>query len=172
MEPKVLDTLAKESEDLKNKVLSELDGNIPEDIQHNFNDTSQYFSDQVLGSWRRQKRYDELIEYIHYQCETGGGEDFWKQVLIDLAIEKDEERALKLLRGLIPGRVAMYKAILKKKKQNPDNYMLDIGLASLVGHVMTVYSEYVFILENKPEESKDQKEIAKVKKEIKKILNT
>ncbi len=171
MEPKVLETLTKESEELKNKVLYELNNNVPKDIKHFFSDTAEYFRDEILANWRLQKRYDELIEYIHYQYDTGGGEEFWKQVLLDLrAIEKDEKRALRLLQGLLPGRIAMHKATLKKMKQYPDNYILDIGLAKCVGEIMSVYFEIVFILENKPEEFKNQKEIAKVKKEIKKIL--
>lgn len=80
MEPEAINTLVEEAEVLREKIRRELEGNVPKELEYLFNDTCEFFEEEVLANWRRAERHDELIDYILYQYPEDGGADFWKQV--------------------------------------------------------------------------------------------
>lgn len=67
MEPKALNTLAKEADELRTNTLETFSGSLPDSIAYIFNDTSEFFEQEVLVIWRMSERFDELIDYILYQ---------------------------------------------------------------------------------------------------------
>ena len=125
-----------------------------------------FFQKETLAEWRRQEKYDELIEYILYQYEENGGEEFWQQVLLDLRLKKDEERAHKLLNGLYPKRAEKFWVALKNYKKYPNNHFCAANVAKAKGEVMKVLYEHAFVLENKPEEDQNQELVKLVRKRI------
>lgn len=100
---------------MKQGVANELEGQAPEELATIFSDTSVYFRDDVLSRWRIAKRYDDLTDYISYVYFDHDGDTFWGQALLDLRMLKDSEGALRLLEGLLPGRRAKYRAMLKRQ---------------------------------------------------------
>ena len=166
MEPDSLNTLAKESESLKEEVLASLSGKPPEKLAYLFCDTSYFFTDETLAEWRRQERYDELVEYILFNYEEGGEFHFWKQVLLDLRLRKDEIRAHTMLDGLYPGRLEKFKGALNKLKKHPENHFCIAAFYKAKGDVMDLLYEHAFLLENKPEQDQNRALVDMVRKRI------
>ena len=158
MEPDSVNRLVEEAEELRKEVLSCFSGDPPEKIKYLFGDTSFFFQEEALAEWRRQERFDELIEYILYQYEETGGEEFWQQVLLDLRLKKDEARAHKLLNGLYPARAEKYRIAVKNYKKHPENHFSAANCAKAKGEVMKVLYEHAFVLENKAEEEQNKEE--------------
>ena len=171
MEPEVIDTWAKEAEDMNQETLRCFKGKPPKVIEYIFDTKSFFFQEEVLSEWRRQERYDELIEYILYQHEEHGGEKLWQQVLLDLRQKKDEKISFRLLEGLYLGRAKIFWIKLKNAKKYPDNYLCVVDVSIAKGEVMKVLYEHAFILENKPKKDRDERRIEKVRSHIKDILN-
>ncbi len=170
MEPKAINTLVEEAELLKAKAKKEISNSLPESLQHLFSDNSEFFVDEVLAQWRREERFDELIEYVLYQYSERGGEVFWKQVLLDLRLKKDEERAIQMLEGLIPGRMELCMIAQKNVKRFPDNYLSAANLLIAKGEVLKVFYEMAYILENRSAREIDKKKIASIKSEVEKLI--
>jgi hypothetical protein len=170
MEPVSVNTLVEESEELKRSVLEGLSGEIPSQLRHLFNETNMFFQDEVLSQWRNLERYDELIDYIVYQYGEQGGEDLWKQVLLDLRLNKDVDKAIRLLDGLLPGRMGLYKSASKNSKKFPNNYLSAVSLSVITGEVMKVLYEYAFLLENQSADMRDEAKIKYIKGLISKSL--
>ncbi|ABC28907.1 hypothetical protein HCH_02076 [Hahella chejuensis KCTC 2396] len=171
MEPQAVNTLVDEAESLQESVSGQLKGCIPDELKHLFKDTSLFFQEEILAQWRIQERYDELIDYILYQHEEHGGEDFWKQVLLDLRLKKDEVRAFRMLEGLLPKRLDRVKVCSKNLKKYPDNYLSAANLGVAKGEALKVLYEYAYILENKPADQIDKAKVKKVKGQIEKVLS-
>ena len=171
MEPDAVNKLAEEAEDMKKEVLALFPGKLPSRIKHLFGDMSIFFDEEVISEWRRQERFDELIEYILYQYDERGGEEIWQQVLLDLRIKNDEIRANKLLDGLYLGRAELFWVALKNSNEHPDNHFSAANLAKARGEVMKVLYEQAFIAENKPEEEQDTTQVEKVRSKIQEILS-
>ncbi|WMS88923.1 hypothetical protein [Pleionea litopenaei] len=171
MESKAANTLVKEVEKLKKKAKADLSGNLPAALEHLFSEDSLFFDEEILTQWRRDERFDELIEYVSYQYDERGGEEFWKQVLLDLRLKKEEKKALKLLDGLLPGRMKLLKAAKKNLDKFPGNYLSETTYLVAKGEVLKVLYEYAFIIENKPAEQVNKSDSEKIKKKIQKILN-
>jgi len=171
MESKAANTLVKEAEKLKKKAKADLSGNLPAALEHLFSENSLFFDEEILVQWRREERFDELIEYISYQYDERGGEEFWKQVLLDLRLKKEEKKALKLLDDLLPGRMKLLKAAKKSLDKFPSNYLSETTYFIAKGEVLKVLYEYAFIIENKPAEQVNKSDSEKIKKKIQKILN-
>src|SRR5687768_7713762 len=104
MEPESVNKIANRAEEMRAEVLRSFSGKPPQLIEYIFGDTSFFFLEEALAEWRRQEKYDELIEYILHVYAESGGEELWQQVLLDLRLKKDEQRAHKLLDGLYPAR--------------------------------------------------------------------
>ena len=166
MEPKALNTLEIEAEALQEKVKSDLGGNIPKDIECLFSATSFFFLEQTLANWRRSERYDELIEYILWNYAERGGAEFWKQVLLDLRLKKDEKRAHRLLDGLYVGRSKRFWEALRNSKKHPENHFAVAACAQVKGEVMEVLYEHAFLLENTPEAEHDIELVQLVRQRI------
>ncbi len=92
-------------------------------------------------------------------------------MLLDLRLKKDESRALRLLEGLYPGRAEKFWIKVKNAKKFSDNYLSAVGVAIAKGEVMKVLYEHAFILENKPEENRDEQKIQEVQNKINEILS-
>lgn len=170
MEPESVNALAEEAENMKAEVLQYFSGKPPERIRHLFGDMSFFFQEEVLAEWRKQERFDELIEYILYQYEEGGGEEFWQQVLLDLRLKKDEVRAHRLLDGLYPARAERFWMALQNYRKHPDNHFSAASCAKARGEVMSVLYEHAFLLENKPKEEQNDALISLVRSRISEII--
>jgi len=171
MEPESVNTLVDEAEKLKKEVLSSFSGKPPEKIEYLFGDMSDFFHEETLAEWRRQERFDELIEYILYQYKEAGGEEFWQLVLLDLRLKKDEIRAHKLLNGLYPARADAFWVALKNYKENPDNHFSASKCAKTKGEVMKVLYEHAFVLENKPNDEQNKELVNLVRSRINEIAH-
>ncbi len=171
MEPEALHTLENEVEALKEKVKSELNCDIPEDIEYLFSETAFFFQEEALENWRRSERFDELIDYILWNYAEGGGVDFWKQVLLDLRLKKDEDRAHKLLDGLYYGRASRFWVALKNYRKYPENHLSTAACSEAKGSVMAVLYEHAFLLENKPESEQNRDRVELVRNRIWEISN-
>lgn len=171
MEPKAVNTLVREAETLQKAVSKSLNGDIPHEIKHLFKDTSLFFQEEVLAKWRIQERFDELVDYIIYQFEEFGGEELWKQVLLDLRQKKDEKTAFRMLEGLLPGRMDRVKVCSKSLKKYPDNYLSAANLGIAKGEALKVLYEYAYILENKPADHIDKTKVNKIKLQVEKVLS-
>lgn len=171
MEPKSKSTLISEAESLQESVSDQLNGAVPSELKHLFKDTSLFFQEEVLAKWRIQERYDELVDYIIYQYEAQGGEIFWKQILLDLRLKKDEARAFRMLEGLLPARLDQVKVCSKNLKKHPDNYLSSANLGIAKGEALKVLYEYAFILENKPADKIDKVKVKKIKAQVEKVLS-
>ncbi|MBU2985952.1 hypothetical protein KO528_11360 [Saccharophagus degradans] len=166
MEPDAVNTLEVEAEALKQKVINDLGENIPKDIEYLFNETAFFFLEEALANWRRSERYDELIEYILWNYKEKGGVEFWKQVLLDLRLKKDEDRAHKLLDGLYKGRSKRFWVAQKNFKKYPENHFSATACAQAKGEVMEVLYEHAFLLENKPEKEQNNERVQLVRQRI------
>ncbi|MBB1307812.1 hypothetical protein [Pseudoalteromonas sp. SR43-5] len=166
MEPEALNTLELEAENLKQKVKDDLGENIPKDIEYLFCETAFFFLDEALANWRRFERYDELIEYILWNYKEKGGVEFWKQVLLDLRLKKDEDRAHRLLDGLYAGRSKRFWDALKNFKKHPENHFSAATCAQAKGEVMEVLYEHAFLVENKPEAEQNTERVQLVRQRI------
>lgn len=174
IDPEIVETMLQEAEKLRKKYLSDLEnGNTDEVINTLFAEDSPYIARKMMFRWRAEKRYDELIDYIHYYYSYEGGYDLWSQVLLDLEMDKDEEKLFKLLRVLLSGRIETYEETLKRlKKSKPSEaYYYKVCLVACIGEIMEFYWQYVFILENKYEDQKDKKHIERIKKEISRFID-
>lgn len=170
-EPKALNTLISESEDLKDRTRKELPQELPAEIETLFGDWSEYFSEQVIFKWREEKRFDELIECILYQYEEFDGHPPWEQVLLDLRISKDEFRAERLLEGLLKQREKKLRGTLAKLKKKPHDLNLEVALTIHKASVLVLLAELEFIIANKSEDGLDKDKLEALRKRIKKIQN-
>ena len=170
MEPKSLNTLVVESEKLKKTVQKNASKGILKDIEHLFSDNSFFFDQEVIANWRRENRFDELIDYIIYQYSDRGGEELWKQVLLDLRIIKDDQRCFRLLDGLLPGRKELLKVALKNEKKYPNNYLISAEVGICKGEVLKLYYEYAYIVENRAADEVDKALSKRLQKEVKSII--
>lgn len=171
MKPEAVDVLASEADQLKRDILNDLAGSPPAKMAHLFSDSSFFFQEEVLSKWREQGRFDEIIDCVLYQYDERGGEEFWKQVLLDLRLNEDYDRAFRLLDGLLPGRMEQYRAAAKSKKRFPSNYLSAANLSIATGEVMKVLYEYAYILENRSPDKVDKMKICRIKGEIEIILS-
>lgn len=171
MEPESVNKLVDEADELRKQVLSEFSGKPPEKIEYLFGDMSSFFEEETLAEWRRQERFDELIEYILYQNEETGGEELWQSVLLDLRLKKDETRAHKLLNGLYPARAEAFWVALDNRKKYPENHFSVSNCAIAKGEVMKVLYEHAFVLENKPNEQQNKELVELVRSRINEIAN-
>ena len=171
MEPDAINTLVKETESLVRDLRSEFKDGVPDRIKSIFSDTSKYLEVVITDEWRQHKRYDELIEYISYLYGEHGGERLWTQVLLDLRLNGDEKRALRLLGNLCPGREEKFWIAVEKANEFPDNYICKVEVAKKKGDVMKVLYEYAYILENKPSHERNEEEIEEIKERILEIIN-
>lgn len=170
MEPEAVNKILEESEILRIKVLDELNAEPPEEIKYIFNEYSSFFEALIFEKWREQERFDALIDYILYEYEYGKGEEIWTQVLLDLRLKNDENRAFKLLRGLMAGRSELFWDAINSRSKKNDSLFLEMAIAEKKGHLIKVLYEYVFIVENKKEEDKDHILIKKIHHQIKEVL--
>lgn len=171
MEPKAVNTLVKESENLRLKILNELNTPPPAEISHLFDETSQLFDKEIISSWRLEKRFDELIDYIIYMYGDYGGDEVWMQVLLDLRnFDGGDKKAMRLLEGLLKGRKRKYNSALKLAKKRPDSYFAQMSLAIHKGTLLKILYEYAYLLENKDEKLRDEKIIKSLKQKIESIL--
>ncbi len=170
MEPQAVNTIVEEAESLKEAVSGSLKGRIPNELKHLFKETSLFFQEEVLAQWRSQERYDELVDYIIYQYEEHGGEQFWKQILLDLRLKKGEGSAFRMLEGLLPARLDRVKVCSKNLEKYPENYLSAASLGIAKGEALKVLYEYAYILENKPADQIDKAKVKKVKTQIEKVL--
>ncbi|MCG8672617.1 MAG: hypothetical protein MI867_24660 [Pseudomonadales bacterium] len=166
MEPESINRLVKEAEEVKCSVRDRMGDNIALELSHLFDDTCYFFEEYVLGQWQLEKRFDELIDYILYLYADGGGNDFWKQILLDLRQGEDEDRGHKLLDGLYSGRLNQYKIARRNFKKNPNNHFSAAACAEAKGEVMKVLYEHAFLLENKPEHELNHERVALVRERI------
>lgn len=171
MEPVAVNTLVDESEALKLSALKGFSGEIPSQLTHLFNETNVFFQEEVLSKWRSLERYDELIDYIVYQYGEKGGEGLWKQVLLGLRLNNDFNRAVRLLDGLLPGRMDLYKVASKNSKKFPNNYLSLASLSVTTGELMKVLYEYAFLLENQSADMNDEVKIEFIKGMIFKTIH-
>ncbi|MEJ2743804.1 MAG: hypothetical protein P8176_15370 [Gammaproteobacteria bacterium] len=169
MEPDAVNTLADEVESYRLKTLKELPTS--SELRKLYSETSTLPRDEILGRWRLDERFDELVDYVIYQYEEGGGEFFWKQLLLDLRLKKDEGRAFRLLEGLLPKRLDKVKVCSKNLKKYPDNYLSAANLVIAKGEALKVLYEHAYILENKPADQIDKAKVKKVKTQIEKVLS-
>lgn len=116
--------------------------------------------EEVTYSWLEQERFDELIEYILYQFEHGGGRELWNNLRMDLEAKKDISRLHRLFRGLIPGRVSRFWIELPQAKKG-----LVGNIANAAHHkgealgVMCEYYRVMYLLEQKDIAEKIQEDI-------------
>lgn len=169
MEPAAVDLLEQEAERMKEELLQYFSGKPPERIEHLFSEASFFFQEEILGEWRKQGRYEELVDYILYQHEEAGGEELWQQVLLDLRLRNNEALAHKLLNGLYPARAEKFWVSLKNYKENPENHFSAAACAKAKGEAMKVLYEHAFLLENKPKAAQSQELINLVRSRITEI---
>jgi hypothetical protein len=168
-EPAALNNLTSERKELANRIRKQLPDVLPQEIEALFNEWSDYFNEQVILRWREEKRFDELIDYLIYQYEIFDGHPPWEQILLDLRLEKDESRAIRLLEGLLKEREKRLRGTLSKLKENPDNLNLQVALTIHKASVLALLAEMEFIIANKPKESIDKAKVESLRKRIKKV---
>jgi hypothetical protein len=166
MEPEAVNNLVKEAERLREKIKEEAAGNFPQELEHLLDETSVFFQEEILANWRGAERFDELIDYILYEYAEVGGSELWQQVLLDLRLKNDEDRAHKLLDGLYHGRAERFWVALRNVKKHPKNHLGAATCLEAKGLVMAVLYEHAFLLENKPESKQNPERVALVRKRI------
>jgi len=170
-EPKAINDLALESENLKNQTRDSLPRELPIEIESLFGDWSNHFSDQVIFKWREDKRFDELIDYLLYQYQSFDGHAPWEQILLDLNMEKDKKRAIRLLEGLLKEREKILRSTLKKYKEDPENLGLQVALTIHKASVLKLLAEMEYSLCLKSQDDIDSELLNKLRKRIKKVQN-
>jgi hypothetical protein len=110
-EPEALNTLASERGKLKIRARELLPEKLSLEIESAFGDWSEYFTFQVIDQWRDDKRFDELVDYLIYQYDEFDGHKPWGQILLDLRLNNEKSKAIRLLEGL-----------LKKKRESAYEY--------------------------------------------------
>jgi hypothetical protein len=76
-EPKALNTLTEESEELRSRMRSALPDGLPSEVESLFDEFSELFSELTINQWREEKRFDELIDYMVYQYDKFDGHKPW-----------------------------------------------------------------------------------------------
>ena len=170
-EPQAVNTLTEEAESLRTAVKNCFQSETPDAVERWFGDSSRVFEDEVLARWRLHERFDELIEYIIYQHEEHGGEELWQQVLLDLRLKKDDQRAIRLICGLIPSRLERIKIHAKRLKTYPDNYLIEANLGIAKGEALKLLYEHAFILQNKPSHEIDTGETGRIRQQIRDVIS-
>ena len=168
---KAWDKLAKEAEGLRLDTLAQLGEEPPRKIKHLFSDSSRFFKKEVIVNWRETKRFDDLIKYILYNYEDNGGEELWKQILIDLKLSKDEERAHSMLNGLAKGRISLLKIAVENFAKYPNNYLCELDVAVRRAEVLKLLNERAWIAENKQSEEKNMELVNEIRESIREILD-
>lgn len=171
MEPESVNKIAERAEQMRREVMQGFSGNPPELIEYLFGDRSFFFLEEALTEWRRQERFDDLIQYVLYQYADGGSDDFWQQLLLDLTLKNDEQRAHTLLDGLYEGRARKFRTALKNYRKHPDNHLSAAACAVAKGAAMKILYEHAFLLENKPEALQNKERIEMVRARIREILS-
>ncbi len=170
MEPKAINSLVKEAEHLRVKARESISSGLSGELEHLFDEKTSFFDEEVLAKWRVQERYDELIDYILYQYAESGGEQLWKQVLLDLRLKKDDKKCFRMLDGLLVGRLDLLKVIQKSGKKFPENYLVSAEIAIRRGEVMKILYEYGYIVENRSSDAVDKALSKKIKAKVNKLL--
>ena len=168
---KAWDKLAKEAEELRLDTLAQLGEEPPRKIKYLFSDSSRFFEKEVIVNWRETKRFDDLIEYILYNYEDNGGEELWKQILIDLKLSKDEERVHSMLNGLAKGRISLLKIAVENFAKHPNNYLCELDVAVRRAEVLKLLNERAWIAENKQSEEKNMELVNEIRESIREILD-
>jgi hypothetical protein len=170
MKLNAIDTLTVEAEALRLKTFERVTGELPDILQQLFGDASEFFSEEMITQWRLAGRFDELIDYIHYQYGDKNGDFLWKQILLDLRLIKDDLRAIRLLEGLVSGRMETLNAAKKNFKKFPNNYLAAATVCIAKAEVLKILYEVAFILENRPIHTIDKKKTEQVKNQILKVM--
>ena len=172
MEPDAVNTLAREAEELRRSVTASLSDGLPEPIQPTFAGSSTLFDELVIAQWRESHRFEELVEYLLYMYSESGGDELWKQVLLDLRLGGETALANKLLDGLFEGRLPAFKGAVRQLKRFPDNYMCSLGVEKARGCLADILYEHAYLAENVPRDAKDLELITRIKNRLAGILET
>lgn len=148
MSGNVLVKVEKEAADLLHSTRAALDAGTPSVVDGLFGDYSRFFEEEVISSWRKQARYDDLVDYLTSEHQDAGGDDLWKQILLDLRILENWPLAMRLLDGLLAGRVEMAEIKLKNVRRFPGNHLSFANLMIVLGELMKILYEYAYIIEN------------------------
>lgn len=166
-EPPAVNTLVAEAQALRHTVLKELPSVQTSSIGSVFGENSELFEELVLDEWRLNERFAELVDVLIYRA---GLRDYWKQALIDLKLKGNEIEAMRLLDGLYDSRLKVFEGAAGAIARHPDNRFAAANFFRAKGEVMDVLYEQTFLAENKREEDKDQKVIAKVRAKFDRFL--
>ena len=166
MAPKVMDELAEEIAALRREAAAAFPSNLPPWIASILDESSLYLEEQVISKWRRERKYDEVIDYILYQFPDSGGTELWRQVLLDLRLEGHFDRGHRLLEGLFQGRLERFKVAAEKLRQHPENHFALAEASKREGELAEVLYEHAFLLENRPDDEKDTTLVGLVRERI------
>ena len=172
MGPDAVNTAAREAEELRLSVAASLSEELPKSIQPTFGENSTLFDEVVIAQWRVSHRFEELVEYLLYMYAESGGDELWKQVLLDLRMRNEIALANKLLDGLFEGRLPAFKNAVRQLKKFPDNYICSLGVEKARGRLADVLYEQAYLAENVPSDAKDRERIAGIKDKLAAIMET
>jgi len=114
----------------------------------------------------KENRFDDLIDYIHYQYQDGGGEALIRELIASIKHKNETDKVFRLLDGLLPKRRAAYKAAKKHYKKNPDNYLSYAQCEIAKADVLKLLWEYSYTLVNRFDTTGYEDRIEDTKQEI------
>jgi len=164
-----VNTMAREMDELKEKVRLHLLANAPQEVKSAIGDSSRVLLDVVIGNWMKANRFDELIDYIHYQYQDGGGDVLIRELIASLKHNKETDKILSLLDGLLPSRRSAYRVAKKNYKKNPDNYLCYAQCEVAKGDILKLLFEYSMTLVNRLDTTGYEDKIEETKQEILKL---